>query len=264
MIEAYQGQPCVSKAERIDLPDGLAVRVTTPRGVDLVVLNPQGRTVKLDNAETDAELAIIRRKADGPPSGVMSAGTILSAGKRRASARSRTITAEILALDRQANRVTVQLPEGVDLAGRWVRIGNELRAGTYRILAQQRGDSGNAVLTLDVTSLLAEGLVEGTKDNLILNNVQIPLGGILNGRVVGRELSGAWITRGEARYRIDNVDFGNYYTKRTDWNVHPDPTHHGTVPAAALAKDFPTGAVFAIHAYAPGDTLTATTQAALE
>ena len=264
VLEAYKGEPCVQGVERLDVagaPDAVALRVTTDRGVDVIVVNAQnGARIPSESIDTDAALAVVRRTADGKVEGFLAGGTRLAAGGRRVTAQRPTVKARIRALDREAQEISVELPRRLDLTGRWIQVGNEDRQSTYRVTAQRTDAKGMTVLTLDRTSLLAEGVVKGVRDGLILNDVQIPLGGLMRGRVVSRMLSGATIECGICRYRVGNVEYGNYYRKRDNWNVHIDRRHQDAT-VRKLTLDFPTRAVFAIYDYAPGDTVTVVTEA---
>ena len=260
ILEPYQDTPCIRKVERLetaDSPKMLAVRVTTTQGEDVIVINGRkGMRIATTDIETDAALAVVRKTINGTITGFMSGGTLLAAGDRHVIADRTEMTMRIQTVAHDACEIGVGLPREIDLLDRWLHIGNELRSSTYRVMAQRRDAGERLVLTLDRSALLAEGMVRGTKDGVILNDVQMPIGGVRRGRVVSRMMSGATIQCGKTRYRVKNVEYGNYYTKRSGWNVQIDRNYHPHATKTQLARDFPSGNIFAIYDYAPGDTVT--------
>ena len=118
-------------------------------------------------------------------------------------------------------------------------------------------------LTLDVTSLLSEGTVRDTGDHIVFNDVAMPFGGIEAGRVIARELMGATVVGAGEALRVHNVEYGNFFTKRADWNVHISRDHHPEATAASLAEQFPAGTEFQVYDYTVGDTVTVVNAARL-
>jgi hypothetical protein len=257
IIEPFADEPVIRLVQRLPVEgNATALRIETAAGVDVVIVGEDGtvKRVASENIVTNAQAAIVRRH-DGDTALMMSGGTQLRAGDasiRQSSLRART---SILAVDREANQIVVQSPRGQSWGGRWIHIGDDHRS-TYRVIAEQRDDN-RVRLTLDTTSLLAQGVVRGVRDNVVLNDVQMPLGGLMDGKVVALSLSGATIECGGHTRAIDNVEYGNYYRKRDNWNVHLQ----GNTPAARLGEMFPQGAIFSIFDYGVGDPVNVVAEA---
>ncbi len=256
VLEAFaDAAPAVTDARRYVVQDAIVIEVTSALGRDVLIFGAeQGVELPDDGISTDAAFAMVRIGGERA-SGSMVGGTHLQVGELSFAQPAATVEATIVSLDREAQTVTVDLPEGPSMVGQWVRIGNDARSGAYRVTEQSTDAGGRTVLTLDVTSLLSEGIVEGVEDYTVLNNVQIPLGGSQNGKIVHIDLHGAWLRAQGQAYRIANVEFGNFYTKRNNWDVYIDRDAHPDANAAALAANFTPGQVFGIYAYEIGDTV---------
>ncbi|MFP3904580.1 MAG: heparinase II/III family protein, partial [Armatimonadota bacterium] len=265
ILEAFgDGTPVVEDVSRREVNGALVLDVTTEVGHDVLIFNAEDGLMLADaNIVTDAAFAMVRKSGD-TISAAMADGTVLEVEDLSLNAPGACIDAPILALDRDERTVTVDFHQDLSIAGQWVQIRNDARSGTYRVVQQSTDSRGRTVLALDRTSLLSEGIVEGVEDYTVLNDVQMPLGGIQNDRVVHIDLKGAYIQSRQGTYRIKNAEFGNFYTKRDNWDVHIDRDVHPQANAEHLAEDFAPGQLFEIHAYDAGDTLRFTPDAYLQ
>ena len=175
------------------------------------------------------------------------------------------IEAEIEAVDRDQNTVTVSLPSDAFEVGRFVTILNDARSVAYRT-EEVREENGRTILRLDQAPKIGEGLATGFRDRVVGRDLMgatgwgeietstlFPLAGISGFRYYhGARLTDA---AGRHEYRVADL---RRLDREAPYRVYLDPDLHPGLTAKKLRQVFaPEGheAIFHLYDFGVGDRL---------
>ncbi len=249
VMELYRGEPVIKSVRSLEVS-----------GADEAGFEAYGLVIELSNGRTDtifaaAEPATAHTAAGGfefagrfglyseqegkPARAVLIGGTRLTKNGRGIVTDAHEYRAEVAAVDRATETVTVSpAPENAEaLPGQYIYIVNPLRRIAYKVVAAEaNGDS--ARLRLDLDSRIGTGQVTGHSDHLVKTTTPFPLSGY-------RYYHGARLVNAErtAEYRIVDVRAGALI----DSQAHPE------CPVEKLEQEFPAGSWFDVYDYGVGD-----------
>lgn len=270
VIEPYAGKRLVGKIERLQ-PEGhglpgfppVGIRVASGATEDIIISTgaAAGKARVDDLTELRGDTAFARFCDGEVQQMFLSGGTHFVCRGSVIGLKRAEIPGKILAVDRQANEITVSMDIGWPsaLVGRQIRIHNPLRSAAYTILEASKAGAGKLLLKLNTTSLLAEGICAGTEDGVVKNEVMMDYAGLR--MVGGKWLSGVSVyvgsrledERGKASLLVKGVrSDGN--PEDVKYDVVLDP---GAKPDANnLTAMLPPGTVFSLYDYGVGDEVT--------
>ena len=184
VIEPYSDTRLVQRIERFDL-DGKAIAGYRPAGIrvatgeieDTILSTgiPDGAAKLGDEIALRGDVGMIRRRDGRVDRLFLSSGTVLMAGDASIGLARAENAGRITGLDRDANKITIEMTIGDPkaLIGRRIRIEGGGRCDAYEVVGAEPFGPGGAVLTLGTTSLLGEGVAEGFEDGVIKNKTML-------------------------------------------------------------------------------------------
>ncbi|OGG44006.1 MAG: hypothetical protein A3F84_08165 [Candidatus Handelsmanbacteria bacterium RIFCSPLOWO2_12_FULL_64_10] len=198
------------------------------------------------------EYGVIREQGGRVRSMTLVGATYLLVGDLAVEAERGWIEAEIEAVDRGRNEVTVGLPFDALEAGRFVTILNEVRSVAYRI-EEVREENGRTILRLDQAPKIGEGLATGFRDGEIETSTLFPLAGISGLRYY----HGARLTDATGRHEYRVADLRRPDREAPGYRVYLDPDLHPGLTAAKLRRAFASkkDALFHLWDFGVGDRL---------
>ena len=161
------------------------------------------------------------------------------------------VEAEIEAVDRARNEVTVRLPSGAAEAGGFIAIRNEVRSVAYRV-EEVREEAGRTILRLDQAPRIGEGLATGFREGEIETPTLFPLASIYGFRYY----HGARLTDGTGKREYRVADLRRPDRETPGYRVYLDPVAHPDLTAEELRQAFAPGdGLFHLWDYGAGDRL---------
>lgn len=269
VIEPYTANRIVKNIERLE-PTGHALEGFDPVGIR-VTAGPIEDTILSTGITTGAaqlrEIALIGdtglvRKRDGRVETLfLSGGKSLVCGDTAINLKRAEISGKIIAVNRESKEITVSMEIGCPeaLIGRHIRIHSEMRSAAYTILEAHQSGEGNVRLKLNTTSLLGEGIVSGTEDGIVKNEIMLDYAGLhmVDGKwnnmislYIGSRLEdeSGKVSIPITGVRCDGTPADTQYDVVLDTNTSPS--------AANLAAMLPAGTVFNLYDYGCGDEVT--------
>ncbi len=195
VIEPYSDKRVISGIERL-APRGKAIdgyrpsgiRVTTEAAQDTILSTgiPDG-SAKLGDMALIGDLGLVRRNGERIERLFLSSGKLLIARDASIGLARAENVGKIIALDRDANEITVDMTIGDPkaLIGRRVRIESAERCDAYEVVGARASGHGKLRLTLGTTSLLAEGVAVGFEDGVVKNKTMLDFAALA-------QLDGVW------------------------------------------------------------------------
>lgn len=189
VVEPYSEKRLIDSIERLE-PQGKAIdgyrpagiRVTTGEVEDTILSTgrPDG-SAKVDTVSLLGDTGLVRRSGDRIERLFLSSGTRLMADDASIGLARAEIVGQIVALDRDANEITVamEISDPKALIGRRIRIESADRGDAYEIVGAESAGADQVRLTLGTTSLLGEGVALGFEDGVIRNKTMLDFAGLI-------------------------------------------------------------------------------------
>ena len=184
VIEPYSDKRVVDRIERLS-PEGKAIPGYRPAGIRVIAKEiedtilstgiPDGAAKLGDGTAFRGDVGLIRRKSGRIERLFLSSGTRLLTGDASISLARAENIGRMTALNRGANEITVAMEIGDPkaLIGRRIRIESPERCDAYEVIAADAAGPGEVRLTLNTTSLLAEGVAVDCDDGVIKNKTML-------------------------------------------------------------------------------------------
>lgn len=252
VLDAWEGRPAVDRVERVatTTPWSTALRVVAGGRTDLLLFRGGRGSCATASAELDGAFGMVSTAGDGPSAVVLADGSRLTAPGVELVLDQPRYEGTIAAVDHAARTIEVQPAMAVPAAmvGRYARLTNDGGSDTSYRVVEAANVAGGTRLVLDLDPRLAEGHAVKTTDQLVLGEVELPLGNFryYQGKTLANQ-------DGSVRYRTSGCA-----SKHGFWI---DPDRHGQVRADQLAKEFVAAEGerprrYTVYDYGLGDTVT--------
>ena len=271
VIEPYSGTRVVDRIERLE-PQGKAVEGYRPAGIRVATRETQDTilstgipdgSAKLGNMALMGDVGLVRQEGERIERLFLSSGTLLIAGDTSISLARAENASQIIALDRVANEITVDMTIGDPkaLIGRRIRIEGMQRGDAYEVVGAKVAADGEVRLTLGTTSLLAEGVAVGFADGVIRNKTMLDFAALSQGDGVWHSsyslYRGAVIENesGDAYLRVRGA-FGSRAPEDVRYDVILDKTNNRSaddLKSVFADADGDGRATFHLYEYGIGD-----------
>ena len=248
IVEPYVKHPVIQQARQLKLTspvpsDATACQLQLANRLDTVfcAADPTVEHTTDGSFRFSGRFGHYSEKDGKPISMSLIGGTRLGKGNCEITLNSPEFRAQIIAVDRQTETVTISPapPSPENLAGSVIFITNQNRRVAYKVLnATRSGD--NAQLELAADSRIGVGQVRSTTDFHVATSTPFILQG--HGYYDGARLANS---NGTAEYRINQV--------RSARDVMIDRLTHPEAKADKLAAEFPPQTWFNIYDYGVGD-----------
>lgn len=244
-----------------------ALEVTVPGGRDIILANgSETASLKCGEFALTGKFGLIRERAGKVTLLRLVAGSKLSAGKLHVE-QALPATVRIVAVDREKRTITVEgklLPLGA-LKGSRIAIDNHgERVNSYTIVAAVPAGKQRALLTLNSSGNIGEGIATDFKDGFIKNGpeVNMPFAGLV--KIGDRfDYSDCFYNGGHLENGKTGVDYKVHgimgFPYQAWGNLHipgiNDVVLYDNVPAQKLRNDIGANGRWTIYEYGVGDVV---------